>query len=167
MSTRTFLTALLALLPVLSVADVSVPDTPAGRALGAWFDAYNSDDRARVEAFHKSYALSWPPADTAQWRAETGAYDLLEVYSSDKANVFFRVKRQTTAVEEVGWLKVSESEPATIIGTWRIPPGAAVDPVSLDAARRHRLVERVAEMFENYLCLSGVRRKDGRCFTCE
>jgi hypothetical protein len=36
MSTGSFLTALLALLPALSLADVSVPDTPAGRAFGAW-----------------------------------------------------------------------------------------------------------------------------------
>jgi hypothetical protein len=45
MSTGRFLAALLAVLPALSVADVSVPDTPAGHALGAWLDAFNSADR--------------------------------------------------------------------------------------------------------------------------
>src|SRR4030095_218693 len=42
MPTRPFFGALLALLPALSFADVAVPDTPAGRALEAWLDAFNS-----------------------------------------------------------------------------------------------------------------------------
>ena len=153
MSTRLLLAALLAVLPALSVADVSMPDTPVGHVLGAWLDAFNSDDRARVEDFHRTHALPWPPSDTAKWRAETGAYDLLEVYSGDKANVFFRVKARATAVEEVGWLKVSGAESEIVktnIGTWRIPAGATVDPVPLNSARRHRLVERVAATFEHY-----------------
>jgi len=151
MSTSPFLAALV-VLPALSLADVSVPDTPAGHVLDTWLDAFNSDDRVRVDAFIKAYAPSWNPDNTAKWRVETGAYELLEVYSNDKTNVFFRVKARTTAAEEVGWLKVSEAEPATVerIGTWRIPAGATVDPVPLDAAARHRLVERVADAFESF-----------------
>jgi hypothetical protein len=151
-STGPFLAALLAALPALSLADVSVPNTPAGQALGAWLDAFNSDDRARVEAFIKTYAPSWNPDETANWRAETGAYELLEVRSTDKTNVFFRVKARTTGVEEAGRLRVSEAEPVAVeeLGTWRIPPGATWDPVALDAAARHRLVERVASTFEAF-----------------
>ena len=29
------------------IADVSVPDTPAGRTVSAWLDAFNSADRAQ------------------------------------------------------------------------------------------------------------------------
>jgi hypothetical protein len=102
MSTGALLPALLALLPALSFADVSPPDTPSGRVLDAWLDAFNSDDGTRVDGFIKAHAPSWNPNRTARWRAETGPYELLEVYSNDKSNVFFRVKAQATAVEEVG-----------------------------------------------------------------
>ena len=55
MSTCPFLVALLAVLPALSLADVAVPNTPAGHAFGAWLDAFNSTDRPPKEAFIKSY----------------------------------------------------------------------------------------------------------------
>ncbi len=38
-------------------AQTSVPDTPAGRTLQAWLDAFNSGDRAKVEAYVKTVDL--------------------------------------------------------------------------------------------------------------
>jgi hypothetical protein len=87
---------LLALLPAPSLAGVSAPDTPAGRAFGAWLDSFNSTDGARVEGFIKMHAPWMSPDDTAKWRSETGGYDLLEVYSNDKMNVF--TCRRTSAI---------------------------------------------------------------------
>jgi Peptidase family S41/N-terminal domain of Peptidase_S41 in eukaryotic IRBP len=160
-STGPFLAALLAVLPALSLADLSVPNTPAGHALDAWLDAFNSDDRARVEAYIKSYSPSSDPDSIAKWRADTGAYDLLEVRSNDKANVFFRVRARTTGVEEVGRLRVSEAEPAVVeeLMTWRIPTGATWDPVPLDAAARHRVVDRVAGAFESFYVYPEIGKK--------
>jgi hypothetical protein len=145
------LAALLAVLPALSSADVSVPNTPAGQALRAWLDAFNSADRARVEVFTKTYAPWMNPDNTAKWRAETGGYDLLEVFANDETNVFFRVKARTTAAEEVGRLRVREAEPVAVteFRTWRVPAGAKLDAVPLDATARDRLVERVAEVFDS------------------
>lgn len=130
MSTIRFLAAVLAVAPALALAEVAVPNTPAGHALGAWLEAFNS-------------------GDSSQWRAETGGYDLLEVYSDDKANVFFRVKARTTATEEIGRLRVSEAEPGVVeeLGTWRVPAGTGLDAVPLAASARRRLVERVAAAF--------------------
>jgi hypothetical protein len=52
-----FFSALLALLPTLSLADVSVPNTPAGHALSVWLDTFNSDDRAREASFIETHTL--------------------------------------------------------------------------------------------------------------
>jgi hypothetical protein len=160
-STAPFLAALLAVLPTLSLANVSVPDTPAGHAFRAWFDAFNSDDRARVEAYIKTYDPSSNPDSIAEWRADTGAYDLLEVYSSDKANVFFRVKARTDGTEEVGRLRVSEAEPVVVeeLVTWRIPTGAIWNPVPLDTAARRRVVERVAVAFDSFYVYPDIGKK--------
>src|SRR6185436_18756358 len=151
MSICPFLVALLAVLPVLSLADVAVPNTPAGHAFGAWLDAFNSTDRASKEAFVKTYGPWIDPDNSGKWRAETGGYDLLEVYSNDKTNVFFRVKARTNTGEEIGRLRVSETEPVAVEGliTWRIPVGTTLDAVPLDAKARPRLVERVAEAFDS------------------
>ena len=36
-------------------ADVTIPDTPAGRAMSAWLEAFNSGDRARLDDYFKKY----------------------------------------------------------------------------------------------------------------
>lgn len=161
-----FLAALLAVSPALSLADASVPNTPAGHALSAWLDAFNSADRARQEFFIKTSAPWMNPDATAQWRAETGGYDLLEVYSDDKTNVFFRVKARTTAAEEVGRLRVSDAEPVAVteFRTWRVPAGAKLDAVPLDAAARGRLVERVAEVFDGFYVYPEIGQKMSAAF---
>jgi hypothetical protein len=54
MAIRSFLGALLSLLPAIALADgsaPSIPDTPAGHALRSWLNAFNSGDRAGFESF--------------------------------------------------------------------------------------------------------------------
>jgi len=161
MSIAPFLGALLALLPVLSLADVSVPDTPAGRALSAWLDAFNSGERAREESFIETHASGWDLDWMVKWRAETGGYDLLEIYANDPANVFFRIKARVNAVEEVGRLTVSTTEPAAVgeFGTWRVPAGAKVDVVAPDTKTRAKVIERVASLFDEFYVFPDVAKK--------
>jgi len=142
---------LLAVLPVLSLADVSVPNTPAGHALAAWLEAFNSGDPARAASFNKTYAWGTNLDDLAGWIAETGGYDLLDIYAHDQTTVFFRVRAKTNGAEEVGRVTVTATAPVAIkeLGTWRIPAGAKVDVVKLDAAARTRLIDRVAEAFDS------------------
>jgi len=151
MSTSPLLGALLAVLPALALADVSVPDTPAGHALGAWLDAFNSADRAREESFIKTYA-SWMSLDSAmKRRAETGGYDLLAIYANDETNVFFRVKAKVSATEEIGRVRVSATEPVVVteLRLSRIPAGASFEAVTLDATARAGLIDRVAGILDD------------------
>jgi hypothetical protein len=156
-----FLGTLLALLPLLSLADVSVPDTPAGRALGAWLDAFNSGEPARVESFIKTHASGMNSDWIVKWQAETGRYDLLEIYPNDPATVFFRIKAQANAVEEVGRLTMSVTDPGTVadFATWRIPAGAKVDVVAPDAKARAELIGRVAGLIDEFYVFPEVAKK--------
>ena len=154
MPTRPFLAALFTLFPALSLADVWVPDTLPGRVLSAWLDAFNSGDRARLESFTRTYLPAKNPDNYMGWREEVGGYDLLEIYSNDKTTIFFRVKARINAVEEAGRLTLSMKDPltVTVLGTWRIPPGARFEAVTLDTRARHQLIERVAgELDANYV----------------
>ena len=144
------LVALLTVLPALSHADAKIPDTPAGHALSAWLDAINSADRPRQEAFLKDYP-SWMSVEgLANWSAGTGGYQLLAVYSSDPANVFFHVKQNRWAVEELGRLQVRAAKPFALeaLEVWRMPVGSKFEPVTLDDAARARVVARIAEDFD-------------------
>ena len=151
MSARLLIAFLLAAFSASSFADVAVPDTPPGRALAAWLDAFNSGDRARLATFTRTYAPGKDPDDYLGWREDVGGYDLLEIYPGDKTNIFFRVKARTNGVEEIGRLVVEAANPGSVtaLGSRRIPPGATVDVMALDAAARARLVEQVAKVFES------------------
>ena len=44
-----------------ALGQATIPDTPAGQALSAWLEAFNSGDRARIDVFLKSHAPNQCP----------------------------------------------------------------------------------------------------------
>jgi hypothetical protein len=150
MKNRPFLCLLCALLPSLALPDPALPDTPAARAFAAWLDMLNDPDHE--DAFLKSYQSWFTRASVEEWRAGVGGYDLLEVYASEPDNIFFRVKQRRWPVEEFGRLEVDSKSPTSLeaLGTWRVPAGARVEPIKLDAAASVRVVERVAELLQEF-----------------
>ena len=152
---------LLALLPAISLADVVVPDTPAGRAFSAFLDTINRADAEHQGAFLQDHP-SWMTLESlADWSAGTGGYELLEVSSSDPTNLFFRVKQKRWAVEEVGRLEVSAADPKAleVLGMWRIPAGARFEPSTLDEATRARVIKFAAAAYESSYVDPGIGRQ--------
>jgi len=153
--------ALLAVIPALSLADVAVPETPAGHALAAWLDVFNSGDRARKESFNKTYAWASNLDNDMRWRAETGGYDLLAIYTNDQTHILFRLRARTNAGEEIGTIQVSATEPRVIteLGTFRIPAGARFEAVTFDDATRARVIDQVAEMLDDFYVIPETAKK--------
>jgi hypothetical protein len=157
MATRALLGALLSVLPALALADgaaPSIPDTPAGHALGSWLKAFNSDDRAGIESFIKRQA-SWLNLDSLMsWRAEVGGYDLLAIYSSTRNDVTFRVRAKLSPSEEIGRVTVTAADPAQVteLGTFLIPPGATYVGFQIDGATRANVINTsIATLTEHYV----------------
>src|SRR6266487_1253516 len=72
----------------------AIPDTPAGHTLQAWLDAFNSGDRARIQAYIAKYEPTGSVDETVAFRDRTGGFDLLGVDKSDRLHVEFRVKEK-------------------------------------------------------------------------
>src|SRR6266480_4760850 len=83
-----------------------IPDTPAGHTLQAWLDAFNSGDRARIQAYVAKYEPTKSADETVAFRDRTGGFDLLGVDKSDRLHVEFRVKERGGPTEAVGKLEV-------------------------------------------------------------
>jgi hypothetical protein len=157
MAIRSFLGALLCVLPALALADGSaptVPDTPAGHALSSWLNAFNSGDRAGIESFIKAHA-SWLNLDSVmRWREEVGGYDLLAIYSSTRNDVTFRVRAKASPGEEIGRVTVTATDPALVteLGTFDIPPGATYVGFQVDGATRTNVINTsIAKLTEHYV----------------
>jgi hypothetical protein len=127
-----------------------IPDTPSGRVLRAWLDAFNSADRARVSAYHAAHEPHTSAAQTLTFRRETGGFELVEIApSDDPLHLAFRVRERARPKTAVGQLAVDESEKVI---TFELRQGDAPLTAPIDPAVRARVVEGIAAaLVESYV----------------
>lgn len=135
-----------------ALAQVTIPDTPAGRTLQAWLDAFNSGDRAKVEAYVTSTDPSNSVDGMLSFRSQTGGFDLLSIESSDPLHIRFRVKEKGGTTTALGNLIVKNGQPPTVatFGLRALPPGAVVENVKIDAAIRKKVVDGIETNLNEY-----------------
>jgi hypothetical protein len=110
-------------------APPTIPDTPAGHTLKAWLEAFNSGDRAQLDAYLHKYDPGKPVDREMEFRGMTGGFDLLQIV---------------------------KSEPAVVadFGLRALPPGTSVSDLSfkIDAATRARVIDgAIAQLNESYV----------------
>ncbi len=68
---------------------IVLPDTPAGRQFGAFLEAFNSGDSARLDAFLRDQfpSLPLPPGANTGLRELTGGFDPVQVESSSEGQI--------------------------------------------------------------------------------
>src|SRR5437879_10526517 len=98
-----------------AVAQPVFPDTPAGRTLKAWFEAFNSGDRARMEAYIQKFDPSRPIDNQMAFRNQTGGFDLLSIDKAERTHIEFRVKEKAGATTAIGRLDVKDGDPAEVV----------------------------------------------------
>src|SRR5215831_3040213 len=76
------------------LAQTTIPDTPAGHTLQAWLDAFNSGDRAKIEAYVKTVDQGQSVDGMLSFHDQTGGFDLLSIESSEPLHIRFRVKEK-------------------------------------------------------------------------
>ncbi|RSL17034.1 peptidase S41-like protein [Edaphobacter aggregans] len=135
-----------------ALAQVTIPDTPAGHTLQAWLDAFNSGDRAKVEAYVTSTDPSNSVDGMLSFRSQTGGFDLLSIESSDPLHIRFRVKEKGGTTTALGNLIVKSGQPPTVatFGLRALPPGAVVENVKIDAAMRKKVVDGIETNLNEY-----------------
>jgi retinol-binding protein 3 len=131
------------------LAQVTVPDTPAGHTLQAWLDAFNSGDRTRIETYVKTIGQSQSVDGMISFRNQTGGFELLSIESSEQLHIRFRVKEKGGPTTALGNLLVKDGHPPTVasFGVRALPPG--------DRWRGSRS--------EGVLCGTRDSAADGRC----
>lgn len=126
-------------------AQVAVPDTPAGRTLKAWMEAFNSGDRGKVEAYIKTVDPSQSPEGMMSFRDQTGGFDLLSIENSEPLHIRFRVKEKGGPTTALGNILVKDGEPPTVetFGIRALPAGVSPENVTVDAAMRKRVIDGI------------------------
>lgn len=154
-----FLGVLFSIVPGLVLADASapiIPDTPAGHALAAWLDAFNSGDSEKLQSFKKAHA-PWLNLDAEmKGRARTGGYDLLTIDKGGEFWIVFQVKERASSAQTLGSLVVRSSDPDHILRLG--PAGANAEEVVLDEAARSRVIDGAAKLLAQFYLFPDVGR---------
>ncbi len=148
------LSAILALATLCLSAQPAIPDTPAGRTLKAWLEAFNSGDRARIEAYIQKFDPARPIDNEMNFRNQTGGFDLLSIEKSERTHIEFRVKEKAGPTTALGRLDVKDADPAEVVkfGVRAIPPGVTDADFNIDAAERGRAIDgAIAALDEFYV----------------
>jgi hypothetical protein len=138
----------------VSTAGAAIPNTPAGRVLKAWLDAFNSGDAARMDAYYRKYQPDLSASGEMPFRDETGGFDLVTVQKSDPLSIVFRVKDRKSKTQARGRLAVASAAADTVASFTlsAVPAGVTESDLTIDAATRRRVVDSiVVELKEHYV----------------
>src|SRR6266849_6212606 len=96
------------LFAAIGYAQTTIPDTPAGKVLRAWLDAFNSGDRAKVEAYIKTFESQQTVERMMGFHDQTGGFDLLAIESSEPLLIKFRVKEKAGSTIAIGSIQLKD-----------------------------------------------------------
>lgn len=139
-----------------AAAPPAIPETPAGHTLKAWLTAFNSGDRAQLDAYLHKYDPGKSLDNEMQFRGMTGGFGLLQIMKSEPLHIEFLVKERRGDTKAIGKLDVKEGDPAVVadFGLNALPPGTKVSDLSfkIDAATRTRVIDgAIAQLNEFYV----------------
>ena len=143
------LALLLATIPACG-AGAQIPETPAGRALSGWLEAFDSGERARIELFDNIHA-PWLGIDNMMaLRARTGGYALTSIEGSGALWITFHAKESATSAPITGSLVVSSGDQEHI---YELSLASSADKsanIGVDAAERDDVIDRTLTLLDAY-----------------
>lgn len=111
--------------------------TPAGKVMGALFEAFNSGDEARIKEFAATYKYP-APDELVALREQTGGFELVALGMGWDFEAGVVLKEKKGATQVVGWLQVKDADPPVIdmFELEAIPPGMTPDEAMETARKR-------------------------------
>ena len=146
--------SILFLLAILSATLVhaesaDVPTTPAGRVLAAWLEAFNSGDRARMDAYRQQFepAAELTLDTVMSFRGRTGGFELVGLRKSEPLYIEYLVKERASDLRGIGRFVLSSADPPKVAtsGLRAIAAGSEVIGFEIDAATRERVIAGAIE----------------------
>ena len=148
-------------MPFCARADVSIPDTPAGRTLRAFLDAFNSGDHDRIAAYVKEYDPDNNADGLVSFSSQTGGFTLISIVNSTPEKLTFLVRGRGDNTDAYGVLQLASTAPPRVkrLSIRALPPGAKPDDIQLDAATRQKTIDAISSRLTEYYVYPDVATK--------
>jgi len=88
-------------------AQTGIPATPAGQALRAWLEAYNSGDRGLVEGFVQKFEPTVSSDMLMAFRKANGRIELVEIEKADNQHIKFAARQAGSDRPVIGELTMA------------------------------------------------------------
>jgi hypothetical protein len=156
-----FVLFVVAILPLGARAEVSIPDTPAGRTLRAFLDAFNTGDHDRIAAYVKAYDPQNNADGLTSFSNQTGGFTLVSILHSAPNKLSFLVHGRGDNVDAYGTLILASTMPPQVkrIGIRAIPPGAKLDDIQLNESTRQKTIDAISQQLTEYYVYPDVAAK--------
>jgi len=140
---------------------LTFPDTPVGRVVNEWLEAWNSGDSAQLSAYYRKHAVDRSMEVQMVRRAATGGYDLVSIEKSQPRLLEFVVRERKTG--NLGFGVIELNVPGTV-GLRQsflsaVPPGGSVAAFRIDAATRTRVIEAAIARLDTHYVFPEVAAK--------
>jgi len=142
---------------------VAIPNTPAGTALRAWLDAFNSADTARLRAYGRQYEPDLAIDGEIGFHEQTGGFDVISIERSEPRHLEFMVRERKSPMTAYGVVDVSATAPPRIEtrNLQAIGPNASAAALHIDAAERARAVAGAAALLDTFYVFPDVAKRMG------
>ena len=144
-------------------ARVSLPDSPVGRNITAWLDAFNSGDSLRLGAYYRKYGLVRSLETQMARRAASGGLDLVSVERVEPRYLEAVLRERATGnrlylVSEVAAGSDFEVTQSSLVP---MPRGGSPADFRIDAPTRARVIEGAIEAMNVHYVFADVAKKMG------
>ena len=162
---RTFCAVLVAVFSVTAFSSAqgqtSIPDTPAGRTLRAFLDAFNSEDLAKLQAYVKEYGSQASAEGLQGFSGQTGGFTLLSIKTSTPDSITFMVEGKSDHLTAFGNLRLANVDPPKVklLNIRAIPPGATVEQITLTPQIRDATIRAISERLTEYYVYPDVAKQ--------
>ena len=144
-------------------ATVVIPDTPAGRTLSTWLEAFNSGDRTRLEDYYEKYEPEKHADDIMAFRDRVGGFDLVSIEKSEPRRMVFLLKERNSDMRSIAKLQLSDSDPPRVTSSEiiAVAPGSVLIGFDIDAATRARVIDAAIAKIDEFYVFPDVAKKMG------
>lgn len=146
-----------------SPATPDIPDTPAGHTFSVWLQAFNSGDRAQMDAYYRKYDPVKSVDDIMPFRMATGGFEVLQILESQALRLGVLVKEKNSDTRAIIKFEVKVGDPAMVItaSLRALPPGTSVADLSfkIDAAERARVIDGAVRSLNEFYVFPDVAKK--------
>jgi retinol-binding protein 3 len=143
-----------------SAGPPAIPDTPAGRVLRAWLDAFNTGDTARMAAYYRRHQPDADVPSRITFRERTGGFDLLTIERSEPRHIEFTIRERKAPTNVYGVLEVSDADPpVSTANLLQAMSDGGPAGMRLDAAGRARVIDRAIAKLDSFYVFPAVARR--------